>query len=134
MHHLRPLRHAASVSDSIEDVSVISPDYMGSQDGKLVPALAARYRFEGTERYVVLLGTQVPVNVLDDKNWRFGPQLTYRAGRDNEVDDPVVGEMPSTDRDQSCRSPIAYRLAAAHARTHAGFDVDVEHALQPLKF
>lgn len=69
------------------------PDFYGSDKntGAAVPLL--RYKFEGTERYVQVLGPELKLNLLDRKDWRVGPVLRVRARRDEDVDNEVVKRM-----------------------------------------
>lgn len=69
------------------------PDYMGSSNNKGGLAPVVRYQLAGTQRYFLLLGSQAYFNVLDNQNWRVGPMLNYRFGRDSDVSDFVVKRM-----------------------------------------
>lgn len=68
------------------------PDYYGSEDydGALAPLL--RYTFSG-ERYVQLLGPELTLNLVDQKEWRSGLVLRSRSRRDDDVDDAIVSQM-----------------------------------------
>lgn len=74
----------------------VLPDYEGSNDYTMGVAPFARYTFKGNERYVQLLANEVTFNVLNLKNFRFGPSLTYQFGRSN-VHDSVVKHMEDID-------------------------------------
>ena len=74
-----------------------APDFMGSDDNQAVPAVIGRMYFGDSRRYVQLLGPQLSVNLLNNEEWQFGPQLVYRAKRDNDVDNPVVARMREVD-------------------------------------
>jgi outer membrane protein len=69
-----------------------APDYFGSDDYDTVAAPMGRYYFSGNQ-YVQVLGPQVTLNLLKGDRWQFGPELIYRFGRDNDVDDVVVKQM-----------------------------------------
>jgi outer membrane protein len=74
-----------------------APDYMGSDDNQAVPAVIARMYLGKTRRYVQLLGPQLSLNLVDSEEWQFGPQVVYRAKRDDDVDDNVVKRMRTVD-------------------------------------
>jgi len=74
-----------------------APDYMGSDDNQAVPAVIARMYFGKSRRYVQLLGPQLSLNLIDSEAWSFGPQLVYRAKRDDNVDNRVVKQMRTVD-------------------------------------
>lgn len=75
----------------------IAPDYWGSDDSVGVGAPFFRWTFEGQERYLQLLATELSLNVLDNQNFQLGPVLSYRFGRDDDVDDVVVKNMEEID-------------------------------------
>jgi outer membrane protein len=75
----------------------VAPDYWGSDDSQGVGAPFFRWTFEGQERYLQLLATELSLNVLDNANYYFGPVLNYRPGRDDDVDDDVVKKMTEID-------------------------------------
>jgi len=74
-----------------------APDYLGSDDYKLVPAIIGRVYFGNTRRYVQLLGPQLSLNLINSEEWQLGPQLVFRAKRDDGVDDKVVKQMRTVD-------------------------------------
>jgi len=74
-----------------------APDFMGSNDNKAVPAIMARVYLGDTRRYVQLLGPQLSLNLINSEEWQFGPQLVFRAKRDDDVDNPVVARMRPLD-------------------------------------
>jgi outer membrane protein len=71
----------------------IAPDYFGSNDYQGVGAPFFRWTFEGQERYLQLLATELSLNVMDNQRFWFGPVLNYRFGRDDDVEDDVVKNM-----------------------------------------
>ena len=75
----------------------IAPDYWGSDDSQGVAAPFFRWTFEGQERYLQLLATELSFNVLDHPNFWVGPVLNFRLGRDDDVDDDVVKNMAEVD-------------------------------------
>jgi outer membrane scaffolding protein for murein synthesis (MipA/OmpV family) len=68
------------------------PDYYGSSknDGALAPI--ARYSWDGTG-YVQLLGPELSLNLMPDRQWRAGPLIRFRPRRDDDVDDDIVKRM-----------------------------------------
>jgi MipA family protein len=86
-----------------------APDYWGSADytGGIAPY--GRYLFSG-QRYVQLLGTELTVNLVDDKSWRVGPVLRYRFSRNDDVDDKVVKQMRPISDTVEAGIFVAYRI------------------------
>lgn len=72
------------------------PDYLGSDNYMAGAAPFGRLSLGG-ERYVSLEGNYLSLNLLDNPNWRVGPALLYRFGRDDGTDDPVVALLPEID-------------------------------------
>jgi outer membrane protein len=75
----------------------VLPDYKGSDDKTGGIAPFARYTFSGSERYLQLNTTELSLNVLNNRSFRFGPVLNYHFGRDDSVDDPLVSRMVKLD-------------------------------------
>jgi outer membrane protein len=75
----------------------IAPDYFGSNDYQGVGAPFFRWTFEGQERYLQLMATELSLNVMDNQRFWFGPVLNYRFGRDDDVEDDVVKNMDEID-------------------------------------
>ena len=74
-----------------------APDYKGSDDKTGVVAPFGRYTFQNSNRYVQLNVTELSLNVLDNRKFRFGPVLNYHFGRDDDIDDDVVKRMRPID-------------------------------------
>lgn len=114
----------AGIGDAIEGVNMFglgvagAPDYMGSNHNKAYPAVVARYQFEGTERFITLVGPQVQLNLLNDSTWRFGPQLTYRGKRDGDVDNATVKQMTPVDSAVEGGVFLTYRLKLSNQMMH----------------
>lgn len=72
------------------------PDYMGSDDYTAGVAPMARYQFDGTDRFILLMANELDVNLMNNSSWRAGPVLNYSFGRDN-VEDDVVDRMDTLD-------------------------------------
>lgn len=74
------------------------PDYEGSNDYIFGVAPAFRYTFEKQERYIQLLANELTVNLVDNKNFRVGPVLTYKFSRDHNIEDAKVKRMTKIDQ------------------------------------
>jgi outer membrane protein len=70
--------------------------FTGSAQRTIGVLPGARYKFEGSERFVEWYGPLADVNVLDSREWQFGPALNLRFGR-HDVDDDVVAKLPDVD-------------------------------------
>jgi outer membrane scaffolding protein for murein synthesis (MipA/OmpV family) len=68
------------------------PDYYGSTKNKAAAAPLLRYTWDGLS-YVQVLGPEISANFIPRKDWRAGPLLRFRARRDDDVDDDIVGRM-----------------------------------------
>lgn len=91
----------ASLLAADADVSMgaglaVVPDYEGSEDATVAPALFLDVKWEDGY-YVKLFGNQVRGNVLPSKNWSFGPVLQYRGARNSNVSNNRVEDMKNVD-------------------------------------
>lgn len=103
------------------------PDYWGSSKNEGAFGPYGRYQFQGTERYVEVLGPQVKLNLLNDKNWRLGPILRYRSARDKDVDDNVVRRMDKVDSVVEGGAFVGYKMPLSSTPLHQiTFNADVE--------
>ncbi len=73
----------------------MAPDYEGSEDTTGVPMLMFSHRYD-SGRYVSLMGTNMKVNLLANKQYSLGPVLNFRMGRD-DVDNDRVDAMDDID-------------------------------------
>jgi MipA family protein len=73
-----------------------APDYLGSKEYKGIAAPFLKYTLPGTYQYLLLRGTELSVNLINDPSFRFGPVLNYRPGRD-DVDNAQVNRMQKID-------------------------------------
>jgi outer membrane protein len=69
------------------------PDYLGSDDYMGGAAPFFKYTPENTDYYVMLIATQLYVNLANHPTIRFGPVINYRFGRNDDVDDKAVKKM-----------------------------------------
>lgn len=103
------------------------PEYWGASRNSGALGPYGRYQFEGSQRYIELLGPQVKVNLLNDKNWRIGPIVKYRFARDSDVDDKIVRRMDKVDGALEGGMFIQYRLPLSETPLHqitVGADVE----------
>lgn len=71
------------------------PDYFGSDDYTFGGGPIGKIMI-GDERYIKIVVNDVRANLIEHKNWRFGPGLLYRFGRD-DVDDEKVSKLEEID-------------------------------------
>jgi MipA family protein len=122
---LAPVVHA-EIAVPIEglDVNIVGiavgsvPDYYGSSKNTGAVGPYGRYQFEGSQRYVQLLGPELTVNLLNDSNWRLGPLLRYRSARDDKVDDKIVSEMDKVDSAIEAGVFLTYKLPLSDMPLH----------------
>ncbi len=73
----------------------MAPDYEGSDDTEAVPMFMFTHMYD-SGRFVKLMGTNMKVNLLANKQFFVGPALNYRMGRD-DVDNNRVDDMRDID-------------------------------------
>lgn len=71
------------------------PDYLGSSDYDVGAAPFGRFSLGGA-RFLRLLGNEIRVNLLDDRNWQLGPAALWRFSR-KDVENPVVNKVHEID-------------------------------------
>lgn len=99
------------------------PDYLGSDDYKMVPLPFAKYTFPGSQRYVKLAGLQLDVNLLDIPNLYAGPVLNLRGSRDDNVEDDVVKKMHEIKSGLDAGAFISYEIKEANPRNKLSFNL-----------
>jgi len=110
--------------DAVEDVNVVglgvgaAPDYMGSRDRLGAVAPVFRYQLKDSQRYFLLLGPQAQFNILEDQDWRFGPQVTYRFGRGGDVDNATVKQMAGINGAAEAGVFVTYRVKLSSTKMH----------------
>ena len=87
----------------------MAPDYEGSEDSTGVPMFMFQHNYD-SGRFVKLMGPNLKVNLLANKQFSLGPVLNYRSKRDN-VDNDRVDDMKKVD-------------AALEAGVFAGVNID----------
>jgi MipA family protein len=122
---LAPMAHA-DIAVPIEglDVNLIGiavgsvPDYWGSKDQETVAGPYGRYQFEGSQRYIQVLGPEITFNLLNDANWRVGPIIRYRSARDNDVENNTVSQLKEVDSAIEGGVFVNYKLALSEEPLH----------------
>ena len=89
-----------------------TPDYEGSDDNTGVPMFMFNHMYD-SGRFVKVMGGNMKVNLLTNKQFSLGPVLNYRLGRDDslDVDNKRVSNMRTIDN-------------ALEAGVFAGMDID----------
>nr|WP_254436008.1 MipA/OmpV family protein [Ruegeria arenilitoris] len=82
------------------------PEYIGADETTVGAAPIARYTF-GEQRYIALEVSYARINLLENRNWRFGPAGMYRFGRE-DVKDDVVAKLPDVDGSLELGAFVAY--------------------------
>lgn len=86
------------------------PEFEGSADQAMRPFVLARLDF-GQYGNLLVAGQSVLYNVMGAKSrWAFGPALTVRAARDDDVEDPVVRLLRKVDGTVEAGAFVEYRL------------------------
>ena len=75
----------------------VAPDYEGSDDYQFVAAPYGKFIFENSERYIMVSGYELQINLINHPWFRLGPSLNYHPGRDDDVEDDVVSKMKDID-------------------------------------
>jgi outer membrane scaffolding protein for murein synthesis (MipA/OmpV family) len=73
----------------------MAPDYEGSDDTTGIPMFMFNHNYD-SGRFVRLMGPNMKVNLLTNKEFSLGPVLNYRMGRD-DVDNKRVDAMKDQD-------------------------------------
>jgi len=122
------LTGSSIASEVISDLDVVNtptvvglgvamvPDYVGSNDYTVVPLPFLKYTFKGSERYIKLAGPELSINLLDNKNFFFGPLVRYYGSRDDDVDDDVVSKMDKIKSGANAGAFITYEYKEADPR------------------
>ena len=95
-----------------------APDYSGSSNNTAGLAPAARYKFQNSERFVLLLGPTLTFNLVDSTRWRAGPLFNYRFPRDEEVEDAVVRQMRPIDAEIEAGVFVQYNMPLSATPFH----------------
>ncbi len=110
--------------DNFVGLGVVSvPDYEGSNDYTVAAAPILQFKFS-SKRYFQLLGNKAYLNILNNKNWEFGPIGIYRIGR-KDVDDEIVKLMADVDDSAELGLFIGYRKTGANPRYRGNIHLDL---------
>lgn len=99
------------------------PDYIGSNDYKMVPLPFGKYTFAGSQRYVKLTGLEVSFNLLDIPNLYAGPVLNVRGSRDSNVKDEVIKKMAEIKSGLDVGAFISYDIKDSNPRNKLNFNM-----------
>ena len=98
------------------------PEYEGSEDYMVVPFPLFSLDWNSGQ-YIRLVGLDMEANLLrkkNHKNWEFGPKLSFKPGRDNEIDNIDVANLEEIDFSISAGLFAQYKFAK-------GFDIRGEY-------
>ncbi|MEQ8601674.1 MAG: MipA/OmpV family protein [Marivibrio sp.] len=73
----------------------VTPDYEGSDDYQALPFAAARLAYDGY--YLQTRGLGVRANIVASDAIDFGPALSYKGARDDDVESAAVSRMAEVD-------------------------------------
>lgn len=97
------------------------PEYMGADKNVIGAAPIARYSF-GEQRFVSLEVNYARLNLLENRNWRFGPAGLYRFGR-KDVDDEVIDKLPDIKGSFELGAFLAYEDVGEDPRDRWSADI-----------
>lgn len=115
--------HADEVTTGLG--AAVTPDYEGSEDYQIVPAIYARANWD-SGRYLQFIGTELLFNALPSKTWRFGPTLHYRFERD-DVDNDRVDRMEEVDGAFEAGAFAGVKIEKWHAFLNFLHDISSSH-------
>lgn len=102
------------------------PDYEGSDDYEPIPVgLFSAHWPSG--RNVELIGPRLRANLLPDRNWRLGPVLQYRLGRDSDVESAAVSRLGSIDDSVELGAYAGFELNRWRATLQIVHDISDGH-------
>ena len=117
--HAQLVPPVESVEANLVSLGVGSaPDYSGSSNNLTGLAPAARYQFQNSQRFILLLGPTLSLNLVDSATWRAGPMVNYRFGRDDKIEDPVVRQMTNIADEIEAGVFLQYSLPLSAAPFH----------------
>lgn len=103
------------------------PEFVGSGDDLIGVAPFGRYSW-GEQKYVSLEVNYASVNLIEDRNWRFGPAGMWRFGRE-DVEDDVVDELPDIDGSLELGFFGAYEFVGENARDRWWIGANFTHGV-----
>ena len=87
--------HAEEVSGHVMLGGGMAPEYEGSEDYQAIPFVAAKVEYG--DYYIESRGLGLRANVSPVAGVEFGPAVSYRGGRDDDVDNNAVAAMREID-------------------------------------
>jgi outer membrane scaffolding protein for murein synthesis (MipA/OmpV family) len=75
--------------------TIILPEFDGSEDYQVIPALAGQAN-KGNY-YIAVRGLQAMGNVIDSSRFNAGPMVQFRFGRDGDSDNRVINQLSTVD-------------------------------------
>lgn len=91
-----PVPANTGVDNIVGVVTVVLPDYEGSDDYTFAIAPVGKFRYD-KNRYFMLVGNQAYWNFSNHDNWELGIKGVFRLGRDDDIEDLVVKLMSEID-------------------------------------
>jgi MipA family protein len=75
--------------------TIVLPEFDGSSDYKVIPALAGQAN-KGNY-YIAVRGLQAMGNVIDSSTFNAGPMVQFRFGRDGDTENTVINQLSNVD-------------------------------------
>lgn len=114
----RPLE-IVSPGDAVDFVAVamgITPDYAGSDETTIGAAPLLSWEFAKGQQ-LTLIATELSVDLLPDPDWKLGPVVNYRIGRD-DVKDPIVQMLAPIDGTFEGGIAVSYAMRLSEDPRH----------------
>ena len=98
-----------SISGFVAAGVVVTPEFPGSDDSEVTPALLGKVNY-GEYYYAQILGPQLEVNLFPSKSFNIGPVIGYDGGRD-DVDNDTVDRLDDVDESLEIGAFASYAFA-----------------------
>ncbi|MGB0870072.1 MAG: MipA/OmpV family protein [Flavobacteriales bacterium] len=97
----------------------VIPQYEGASDYRVLPfpMFSANWK---TGQYVRLIGLDLESNFSKNRTWEYGLKLSFRPGRNSDLDDRQVSDMKNIDFSTMGGGFVLYRFAKT-------FDIKAEY-------
>jgi outer membrane protein len=73
----------------------MAPEYEGSEDYKAIPLLAAKVQYD--DYYIETRGLGARANISSIPGVEFGPAVSFKGGRDDDVENEAIANMREID-------------------------------------
>lgn len=73
----------------------VAPEFEGSEDYTAIPFIAGRVQYE--QRYIDIAGPALSINVLNSSRFNLGPAVSFRGGRDDDIENETVARLGEID-------------------------------------